>query len=286
MTRAALRFVTPGYFATIGIPIRQGRDVSDTDTLDTMPVAVVSESFGREHFPGQDPIGRQFGFAGAVRTIVGVVGDIRFRGLERTNSEPQVYLAAWQQPDGSIASFYAPQDLIVRTSVPPSTLMPAVRAHHQEGRSAIADHQHADARRSRVARDRAARRAAARARWLRDRLRSCWRRSASTACSRFRSARASREIGVRIALGAKASDIMWMVMGRSTTLALIGVTLGAAARLRRRPLACRRCSSASSPANATVFAAAIGVSLLMTLAGSILPAWRADSRRSDDRDAD
>jgi predicted permease len=125
--RAALRFVTPDYFLTIGIPIRQGRDISDTDTLDTMPVAVVSESFGREHFPGQDLIGRQFGFAGAVRTIVGVVGDIRFRGLERTNSEPQVYLAAWQQPDGSVASFYAPQDLIVRTSVPPSMLMPAVR---------------------------------------------------------------------------------------------------------------------------------------------------------------
>ncbi len=55
------------------------------------------------------------------------LGTSRFRGLERTNSEPQVYLAAWQQPDGSIASFYAPQDLIVRTSVPPSTLMPAVR---------------------------------------------------------------------------------------------------------------------------------------------------------------
>ena len=97
--RAALRYVTPDYFATIGIPILQGRDISATDTLDTTPVAVVSESFGREHFPGQDPIGRQFGFVGAVRTIVGVVGDIRFRGLERNNSEPQVYLAALQQRD-------------------------------------------------------------------------------------------------------------------------------------------------------------------------------------------
>src|SRR5207344_236734 len=124
--RAALRFVTPDYFATIGIPIVRGRDIRISDTIDATQVAVVSESFGREHFAGQDLIGRQFGFAGAVRTIVGVVGDVRFRGLERNNSEPQVYLAALQQADGQIA-FYAPQDLIVRTSVAPETLMPAIR---------------------------------------------------------------------------------------------------------------------------------------------------------------
>ena len=63
----------------------------------------------------------------AVRTIVGVVGDVRFRGLERDNSEPQVYLAASQQRGNQIA-FYSPQDLLVRTAVPPETLMPAVRA--------------------------------------------------------------------------------------------------------------------------------------------------------------
>ena len=68
-------------------------------TRSTRRVAVVSESFARQHFPDQDPIGRQFGFACAVRTIVGVVGDIRFRGLERNDSEPQVYLAASQQRD-------------------------------------------------------------------------------------------------------------------------------------------------------------------------------------------
>jgi len=83
-----------------------------------------------------------------------------------------------------------------------------------------------------------------------------------------------REIGVRIALGARASDIMWMVVGRSTTLAVVGITLGgvlayAAGRSLQALL------FGVSPANATVFTAAIVVSLLMTIAGSILPAWRA-----------
>ena len=189
-------------------------------------MAVVSESFARQQYPGQDPIGRSFGFAGAVRTIVGVVGDIRFRGLERNDSEPQVYLAAF-----------------AATRWPGRVLRAAGSDHphvgaagdadaggardHQEGRSAAADHQHADARGG----------------GRRSRPRRAW---CSCACSArfavaafllaaigihgllaFTVAARSREIGVRIALGAKARDIMWMVMGRSTTLAIIGVSVGA-----------------------------------------------------------
>ena len=68
--------VTPGYFQTLGIPMLQGRDVSADDTVDTPAVAVVSRSFAEHYYPGQDPLGRQFGFALAIRTIVGVVGDV------------------------------------------------------------------------------------------------------------------------------------------------------------------------------------------------------------------
>jgi putative ABC transport system permease protein len=83
-----------------------------------------------------------------------------------------------------------------------------------------------------------------------------------------------REIGVRIALGATAGDIMWMVIGRSIALAAIGVTIGgvlayAAGRSLQALL------YGVSPADVTVFAAAILLSLLMTIAGSLVPAWRA-----------
>jgi hypothetical protein len=88
---ASLRFVTPGFFGTLGIPLRLGRDVSAGDTLSASPVAVVSASFVQRYWPGQDPIGRTFRLWNGDRRIVGVVGDVRVRGLERS-SEPQVYL--------------------------------------------------------------------------------------------------------------------------------------------------------------------------------------------------
>ena len=82
-TAASLRFVTPGYFAAMGIPLKQGRDTSETDTRDHQMVAVVSESFVQRFLGGRDPIGRRFSFAFNRRTIVGIVGDVKVRGLER-----------------------------------------------------------------------------------------------------------------------------------------------------------------------------------------------------------
>jgi putative ABC transport system permease protein len=271
--RAALRFVSPRYFATIGIPIRQGRDIGESDTVETTPVAVVSESFGREHFPGQDLIGRQFGFAGAVRTIVGVVGDVRFRGLERTNNEPQVYLAAWQQPDGSLASFYSPQDLIVRTSVPPAALMPAVRQiiRNADPQLAITNMRTLE---EVVHLETAPRMVQLRVLGGFSAIALLLAAIGIHGLLAFTVASRSREIGVRIALGARAADILRMVIGRSALLAAIGVAIGGALAL-----AAGRSLEALlygvSPADGGVFAAAITVAVMMTLAGSLLPAWRA-----------
>src|SRR5262249_39748119 len=87
----SLRFVTPGYFSVLGIPILQGRDVAESDTRETQWIAVVSATFVRRYFPNENPMGRHFDFAFHDRVIAGVVGDIRVRGLERT-SEPQIYI--------------------------------------------------------------------------------------------------------------------------------------------------------------------------------------------------
>ncbi|MGH6960554.1 MAG: ABC transporter permease, partial [Dongiaceae bacterium] len=122
---ASLRFVTPRFFAALGIPIIRGRDVSPADTVDAPWVAVVSESFVEQTWPGQDPLGRQFFMAFRERTVIGVVGNIRLRGLER-ESEPQVYIPSRQVADGGLI-FYAPKDLVVSASVPAATLVPAIR---------------------------------------------------------------------------------------------------------------------------------------------------------------
>jgi hypothetical protein len=122
---ASLRFVTPGFFESLGIPIRLGRDVSEADTRETQFVAVVSDSFVRRLWPGQNPLGRRFKVAFHDRTVVGVVGDIMVRGLE-TASEPQLYLSYRQVDDNQVIG-YVPKDLVVRATGTPGALVPAIR---------------------------------------------------------------------------------------------------------------------------------------------------------------
>jgi putative ABC transport system permease protein len=266
---ASIRFVTPGFFETVGTPVLKGRDIGAADTLNSPFVAVVSESFARRHYPNQDPIGQRFAIAFDARTIVGVVGDIKVRGLER-QSEPQVYMPAAQQ---RTLLFYAPKDLVVKASVPATTLAPAVRAIVSEAEPGMPitavqtmEQLLLGETAPRVVQLRVIGGFAAIAILLA--AIGIHGLLAYTVASR------SREIGVRIALGAKARDIMWMVMGRSTTMAIIGVSVGAVlAYAAGRSM--QALLFGINPADLAVFSAAIGLSLLMALAGSILPAWRA-----------
>jgi predicted permease len=270
--RASLRMVTPDYFKTLGIAVLHGRDINADDTLETPAVAVVSRSFVDQYYAGQDPIGRQFGFAYNVRTIVGVVGDVRFRGLERTDNEPQVYIAASQQRDGQIA-FYAPQDLLVRASTPPTSLLPAVRAIIRKADPQL------PITSVRTLDDVVALETAPRVVQLR--VLGAFAAAAFLLAAigihgllAYTVRARAREIGVRIALGAKARDIVGMVLGRSAMMAALGVVIGAALAY-----AAGRTMQAMlfgvEPANPAVFGGAIALVAVMTMAGSLLPAWRA-----------
>ncbi len=266
---ASLRFVTPGFFATMGTPVLKGRDVSEMDTLKTPFVAVVSESFARRHYPNEDPLGRSFAFGFDVRTIVGVVGDIKVRGLER-ESEPQVYMPAAQQRS---LFFFAPKDLVVRASVPVTTLTPAIRSIIRE----IDPNQPVTAVQTVeqvVAAETAPRMVQLRVLGGFAAIAFLLAAIGIHGLLSFTVSARSREIGVRIALGASSKDILWMVMRRSTVLAVAGVLIGAVVAY-----AAGRSMQALlfgiDPADAVTFATAVGLSLLMALVGSILPAWRA-----------
>ena len=297
---ASLRFVTPGFFAAMGIPLRAGRDVADTDTQDSPPVAVVSDSFVDRYWPNQDPIGRRFTVRGLERTIVGIVGHVRVRGLER-ESEPQMYLPSRQVEDSQLIP-YLPKDLVVRSARPP--------ADSASGDAASSDAASGDAASGDAASDHVAaglltsiRAIVARAdpeqpisdvQPLTDIV------SAEVAPRRvqvgvlgafaaiaflvagiglhgllaYNVSQRSREIGVRLALGAERRGILLMVMRRGLTLALAGAITGAAlAALASRAL--QVLLADVSPTDGLVFAAAITLAMLMTLAGSLLPALRA-----------
>lgn len=270
--RASLRMVTPDYFKTLGIPVLHGRDINANDTLETPAVAVVSRSFADQYYPGQDPIGRQFGFAFNVRTIVGVVGDVRFRGLERTDNEPQVYIAAAQQRDGQIG-FYAPQDLLVRTSIRATSLIPAVRAIIRKADAQL------PITSVRTLDDVVALETAPRVVQLR--VLGAFATAAFLLAAigihgllAYTVRARSREIGVRIALGANGRDIVGMVLGRSVMMAAIGIAIGAVlAYVAGRTM--QAMLFGVEPANPAVFGGAIALAAVMTMAGSLLPAWRA-----------
>ncbi len=268
---ASLRLVTPGFFATLGIPLVHGRDVTPADTLEAPPVAVVSESFVREHWPGQDPIGRIMNIGLRDRTVVGVVGNVRVRGLER-ESEPQVYMPAGQVPDGGLV-FYIPQDLAISLATDAGIVLPAVRRviakadpdlpiSNVRMLSDIVDLDTAPrAMQVRVLGTFAALAFALAAVGLHGLL-------------AFSVSTRAREIGVRMALGATAGSVLRMVLGQALVLAAVGTAAGAALALAAGR-SMQSLLAGVSPWDTPTFTAAAALMLGMTLAGALTPAIRA-----------
>jgi putative ABC transport system permease protein len=109
-----LRDASPGYFRALGIPLRAGRMFSDRE-----PGILVNETLARQHFPGEDPIGRVLSRG----TIVGVVGDVR-QSL-RLPAEPEIYNAL-------ASTSYAAATLVISTAIPPERLIGPIRAAIRE----------------------------------------------------------------------------------------------------------------------------------------------------------
>jgi predicted permease len=279
---ASLRFVTPGYFDVMGIPIRQGRDVSESDRAESLQVAVVSASFAERHWPGQDPIGRRFHFGllggdatqiGSFqdRTVAGVVGDVRVRGLERT-SEPQVYLPYRQVPDGAVI-WYAPKDLVVRTSGDPAAFAPVLRqvVARTDPVQPVSD---VRTMASIVEGETAPRAVQVRVLGAFAAVAVLLAGIGIHGLLAFTVSTRTREIGVRVALGASARNILGLVAGQVLALAAIGVGLGVVLALGAGH-GLRALLAGVSPRDAAVLATAACVALATTLGGGLLPALRA-----------
>ena len=221
--------------------------------------------------PAMIPVGRRVRFAGAIRTVIGVVGDTRERGFE-VRSEPQIYLSHQQVPD-KWYTWFAPKDLVLRTSGDPAKLLPAIRriVAKADPQQPISDVQMLN---DIVEAETAPRRVQ-------------WRvLGAFTAVAfllagigihgllSFTVSQRAQESGVRVALGAEPKDILRLVLREGVLLGTIGIALGgalayAAGRSMEVLLA------GVNPGDVTTFASAILVALLMTVAGSLWPALRA-----------
>jgi predicted permease len=268
---AVLRFVTSGYLTTLRVPLLRGRDISEADTGSAPYVAVVSQSFVRTHFPNEEPIGHRIRFANAVRTIVGVVGDIKARGLERV-SQPQVYLSSAQVDDNEYL-WFAPKDLAVRASLRPEALIPVIRRIVAEADPAqpVSDVQTLE---EIVAAEGAPRR-------LQLAMIGAFAVLAFTLAAvgihglmSFVVSQRTQEFGVRMALGARASAIVGILLRDAAAIAFSGAAVGlclayVAARALETMLL------GIHPGDPLTFGAAVVVCIVMAMAGTLAPAIRA-----------
>jgi predicted permease len=269
--KASLRFVSPDFLKTISIPLRQGRDISESDTAVAPYVAVVSESFVRRYWPGQNPLGRSFNMAFSDRTIVGVVGDVHVRGLEQA-SEPQVYVSYRQVPDSALW-FYNPKSLVVRSTFHPEELTSSVRAIVQKVDPEIPLSQ-VQMLQDVLDSETASRKAQIRILCAFTGLSLLLAGIGIHGLLAYSVSQRSAEIGVRMALGARSHDVVAMVLRRGVQAATLGGILGivtayAAGRWMQSLLA------GVAPNDAATFAAATLLAFLTTVSGCVVPAVRA-----------
>jgi predicted permease len=119
-----VNIVSPGYFQTLGIPMRAGRAFTDGDSAGAPPVVIINESTAKKFWPGENPLGRQLKFRsdGTPVTVVGVAGDVRQMNLA-TAPQPEIYINYLQPtPDWPWLT------LVVRADADPASLAPSIKA--------------------------------------------------------------------------------------------------------------------------------------------------------------
>jgi predicted permease len=270
--RASMRFVSPDFFKTLSIPLHLGRDVAESDVIASPLVAVVSASFAKQYWPDENPLGKRFNCGMADRIVVGVVGNIRVRGLEQS-SEPQVYLPYQQVQDGWFAG-YIPQDLAIRTAQgDPSQLTPAVRriiagAEPQLPVTSVRLLSEI------VAGETASRRAQLVVLGGFAGIAFLLAAIGIHGLLAYAVSQRTQEIGVRMALGATRLNILQLIVSDAFVLALLGIVSGTAVAYGAG-VGLQSLLAGLSPNDLDAFSAGILLSLVMTIAGSLLPAVRA-----------
>ena len=122
--RAVLNASTPGYFATLGIPLLQGRDFEERDRIGAPAVVIVNDRLARRHFPDGNPIGARITLQDSTYTIVGVVGSVRHEGPWR-EAAPEVYVPLARSPQAEL--FF-----VARSSGDPAGAMASLRRYVRE----------------------------------------------------------------------------------------------------------------------------------------------------------
>jgi len=208
--------VGPNYFHVLGVPILQGRDVSDADTPASPPVVVVNDTFAKRFLPNTNPLGHKLS---ADRTIVGVVKDSKYTRVSE-EPKPMAYYPALQKLQGG-ETFH----IEVRSEPRPLALLPTIaKAVHQLDPNVPLEEpvtQQAEFERSYSQPAMFARLAG-----FFGALAALLVATGLYGTLSYRTNRRTTEIGMRIALGAERGHVIWMIMRESLLVSAVGVLVG------------------------------------------------------------
>ena len=257
------------YFQAMGIPIRRGRDFDQNDSATAPPVAVINETMARKLWANQDPIGQHVRMGpnatGPWTTIIGVVGDIRHGGLEEM-PQPELYINYLQGPP--VSPF-----IVLRTTGDPATMIETVRseARRIDKNLPLFDMRTMTTLRSEAVSTR---------RFILLIVGAFGLLALGLAAigvygvmSLIVSER-TREVGVRLALGAEPSQLLTMIVGQAAKLAAIGVAIGVTVALPLAPLLDSQLFGVQSLDPATFVIVPAALLLIATLA-ALVPARKA-----------
>jgi predicted permease len=260
--------VSTGYFETLGIPIRRGRGFSEADRRGSTQVVVVSEKFARDHFPGEDPIGRRFRWGGddVESEIVGVAGDV-LTGNQRETEAAFAWVPWAQAHDGSATTFY------VRAAGSPEALAPTLRRRVAEVAPGLPVVElrtlAAQARRSL----RVERITASLASGL-GILAALLAAIGLYGVLAYAVDARRRELALRAALGAAPGELGRWVLGHAAAPVAAGLAIGVAAAFGASGVL-EKLLFGIAPRDPATFAAVVGGLLAVALAAALVPARRA-----------
>ena len=265
---AHFRDITPDYFRTMEIPLRQGRIFTAHDNLDNSLVVIIDETFARRYFPNQNPLGKHLGIPDATRPareIVGVVGAVLDTGFDQ-QPRPTAYFPFLQSPDQTMS-------LAVRTDLPPSSILPAIKNAIW---SVDKDQPIFNVRPMKeiIAGVTSAQRVAFLILDAFAFLALALAAIGIYGVTSYAVTQRTHEIGIRIAMGARSADVMRLIVLRGIKLVFAGVLIGllAALGLTRLMTSLLFGVSATDP---LTFAAVAIVLTAVALAACYLPARRA-----------
>jgi predicted permease len=270
--------VTPDYLKVMGIRLLQGRFFDEQDRLGNQSVAVIDEVMAKEAFGGQQPLDKHLwiGLGGDPVRVVGVVAHVRYwgpAGDDRGHVRAQLYYPFAQVPDRLLRRWSELMSIAVRTNIEPLSV---VESLGREVRGTGGDQVLYEVRTM----EQIASATLARQRFLLLLFGIFAGLALLLACIgiygvlAYLTGQRVPEIGVRMALGASAGNVMWLVLRQSLGMVLLGVAIGAAAALAAGRVL-ERLVEGMQPTGPSIFAIMIPILVIAALFASFLPARRA-----------